>query len=78
MKVYLKCFATLSDSYKCDYRESSLHDLTEGQTVEDLISKNKIEKENVKLIFVNGEMVNFDTVLREGDQIGLAPTIGGM
>jgi molybdopterin converting factor small subunit len=43
-----------------------------------LIKKNGIAKENVKIIFVNGKKVNFDTVLSDGDQIGIAPAVGGM
>jgi len=78
MKVYLKCFATLSDSYECDYRDSSSHELSDGQTVGDLLHKGGISKEEVKIIFVNGKKVNFDTVLGDGDQIGLAPAVGGM
>ena len=78
MKVYLKCFATLSDSYECDYRDSASHELSNGQTVEDLIRKEGISREEVKIIFVNGKKVNFDTVLSDGDQIGVAPAVGGM
>ena len=78
MKVYLKCFATLSDNYECDYQDSSPHELSEGLTVEDFIRKQGISKEDVKIILVNGKKVNFDMVLGDGDQIGLAPTVGGM
>ncbi|MGD2270619.1 MAG: MoaD/ThiS family protein [Desulfobacterales bacterium] len=78
MKVNLKCFATLSDKYECDSPDSSQGKLSEDQTVEDLIQMNGIAKENVKIIFVNAKKGNFDTVLKNGDQIGLAPAIGGM
>ena len=37
MKVFFFFFATLSDKYECDYKNSSLHELNNGQTVEDLI-----------------------------------------
>jgi molybdopterin converting factor small subunit len=78
MKVYLKCFATLSDSYECDYHDSAPQELANGQSVEDLLQKKGISKEEVKTIFVNGKQVNFNTVLGDGDQIGLAPAVGGM
>jgi molybdopterin converting factor small subunit len=78
MKVYLKCFASLSDNYECDYKDSSPQEVSSGQTVEDLIQKKGISKEEVKVIFVNGKKVNFDTALNDGDQIGLAPAVGGM
>jgi hypothetical protein len=78
MKVFLKCFATLADKHKCDYQDSAQHELFEHQTVEDLIYKNGIARENVKIIFVNGKKGDFTTVLKNGDQIGLAPAVGGM
>ena len=78
MKVYLKCFATLSDNYACDYKNSSPHEMSDGKTVSDLIRKKGISEEDVKIIFVNGKKVHFDTVLDNGDQIGLVPAVGGM
>jgi len=33
---------------------------------------------DVKIAFVNSRVVNFDTVLSEGDRVGLAPAVGGM
>jgi hypothetical protein len=32
----------------------------------------------VKLIFVNGQKASLDTVLKNGDQVGLSPPVGGM
>ena len=78
MNVYVKCFATLSDYYECDYQDSSSQEMSEGQTVEDLIKKQGMSEENVKIVFVNGTKVSFDTVLGDGDQVGLAPSVGGM
>ena len=37
MKVHLKCFASLVDEDSCDYKGSTAYDLTEGQTIQDLI-----------------------------------------
>jgi molybdopterin converting factor small subunit len=37
-----------------------------------------VDKENLKIAFVNGRVVTFDTVLKPGDQVGLAPAVGGM
>ena len=78
MKVYMKCFATLSDNYKCDYQDSSSQEMSEGQTVGDLIKTQGMSEEDVKIVFVNGRKVSFDTVLGDGDQVGLAPSVGGM
>ena len=78
MKVYMKCFATLSDDYECDYQGSSTQELSDGQTVGDLIHKQGMSQDDVKVIFVNGRKVGFDTILGDGDRVGLAPAVGGM
>ena len=37
-----------------------------------------LPKEEIKLIFVNNKRAGFDTVLKDGDQVALAPPVGGM
>jgi molybdopterin converting factor small subunit len=78
MKVDLKCFSTLVDSETCDYKDSTPYNLAEGQTVEDLAQRAGIAKKNVKIVFVNSRIVDFDTTLSDGDRVGLAPAVGGM
>jgi sulfur carrier protein ThiS len=78
MKVNLKCFSTLTDPEKCDFSESTAYDISDGQTVEDLLDQVGIDKKDVKIAFRNSQIVNLDTVLTDGDQIGLAPAVGGM
>jgi len=78
MKVQLKCFSTLVNPDSCDYRDSTTYELSQGQTVEDLMKQANIIAEDVKIAFVNGRIVSFDTALSEGDQVGLAPAVGGM
>ena len=78
MRINLKCFSTLVNVDTCDYKNSKEYDLAEGQTVEDLVQFAGIRREDVKIVFVNNRIVNFDTVLSGGDQVGLAPAVGGM
>ena len=78
MKVSVKCFSSLVQPEKCDFRESISYDLEEGQTVEDLARSAGIDKSNVKLIFVNSKKAGFDTKLSDGDRVGMAPVVGGM
>ena len=78
MKVNLKCFASLVNLDTCDYRESTEYELDRGQTVEDLVQIAGISKEDVYVTFVNSKVVELDTVLSEGDQVGLAPAVFGM
>ena len=78
MKVNLKCFSKLVDPGSCNFNESTTYDLDKGQTVEDLVQHAGVAGEDVKIAFVNSRVVNFDTVLSDGDQVGLAPAVGGM
>jgi molybdopterin converting factor small subunit len=78
MNVNLKCFSALVDPDKCDFRESKSYTLTDGQTVEDLVTKAGVEKKDVKIVFVNSKKVDFEKRLTHGDQVGLAPATGGM
>ncbi|NNL74881.1 MAG: MoaD/ThiS family protein [Desulfobacterales bacterium] len=78
MKVDLKCFSSLVNPDACDYKDSTPYNLADGQTVEDLVQHAGIAREDVKIAFVNSRKVNFDTVLADGDRVGLAPAVGGM
>ena len=78
MKVNLRCFSTLVNPETCNFNESKSYELNEGQTVGDLLQKIQVPDEDVKIAFVNSRIVNFDTVLSDGDNIGLAPAVGGM
>ena len=78
VKVELKCFATLVNPATCDFRESTTYEIAEGQTVGDVIDIAGIASEDVKIAFVNSRVVGIDTVLSDGDRIGLAPAVGGM
>jgi len=78
MKVNLKCFSTLVDIDACDYKDSTPYELTDGQTVQDLIDRTGIASEDVKIAFVNSRIVDLDMILSDGDQVGLSPAVGGM
>jgi molybdopterin converting factor small subunit len=78
MKVDLKCFSKLVNPDTCDFNESKTYSLEDGHTVEDLIERAGIAREEVKIAFVNSRIVDLDTALSEGDRVGLAPAVGGM
>ena len=78
MKVNLKCFAELSDGDVCDFTGSDEYEISEGDTVESLLDRLGMPKEEVKIIFLNNKIVDFDSVLHDGDQLGLAPPVGAM
>jgi len=78
IKVNVKCFTTLAKEHICDFKDSTEHKLFEGSTVHDLIEKLSIPLDAVKIIFLNGKEVDFDTVLHHGDQVALSPKTGAM
>ena len=58
MRVNLKCFSELAKAEACDYRDSTVYDLNDGQTLEDLIGRAGIAKEKVKIAFLNNKTVS--------------------
>ena len=78
MKVNLKCFSNLAENESCDFSASTAYDLADGHTVGDLVERAGIDREDVKIAFVNSRIVGLDTPLAEGDRVGLAPAVGGM
>ena len=78
MKVDLVCFSKLAGAGTCDYRSSRVYAMADGQKVEDLVKQAGIAREDVKIAFVNSRIAGFDTVLSDGDRVGLAPAVGGM
>ena len=78
MKVNLKCFAQLAKEQVCDYKASTPHELPEGSTVSDLIERLGLPREEIKVIFVNNTIVAAGTLLRNDDNVALAPVTGGM
>jgi len=78
MKVNLKCFAELSEGDVCDFTGSDQYEISEGDTVESLVDRLGMPKEEIKIIFLNNNIVEFDAVLHDGDQLGLAPPVAAM
>ena len=78
MKVNLKCFAELSEGDVCDFTGSDQYEISQGDTVESLVDRLGMPKEEIKIIFLNNKIVEFDAVLHDGDQLGLAPPVAAM
>ena len=78
MNVKVKCFATLAEADTCDYKDSIEYEVPEGSTVDNLVDRLDLARENIKIVFRYNKVVDFDTPLAEGDQLGFAPAVGGM
>ena len=76
--ITMKCFAALSEGDVCDFTDSNQYEIFEGDTVESLVDRLGMPKEEIKIIFLNNKIVEFDAVLHDGDQLGLAPPVAAM
>ncbi len=78
MRIEVNLFATLV-SYKPENtgRESWFMDCMEGTTIAELLMELKVPLDFVKIMFVNGVHASGDTVLKDGDRLGVFPPVGG-
>jgi sulfur-carrier protein len=79
MKIQLNLFASLTRFLPApegtDF--SNLVDLDEGTTIDVLMDRLKIPREQPKIIFLNGIHAEGTTVLKEGDRLGIFPPLAG-
>lgn len=52
-------------------------EVPEATSVQELIEMLDINIDEVKLVMVNGKNTELDTILSDGDRIGLFPPVGG-
>jgi len=78
MKVTVKLYATLS-RYRQGERAGTPYEmeLPEEATLQKLIEQLKIPIEETRITFVNGIIQEPDWKLKDGDEVGLFPPIGG-
>ncbi len=78
MKIQVNLYATLKQYMKSEtLGKASGLDVEDGTCVKDMIQKFKIPDDSVKLIFVNGIHAKRETILEDGDRLGLFPPVGG-
>lgn len=72
--IQIKLFATLLEKLPDN---ADLFPVAEGTTVANLADLLGIDSKDAKLIFINGRKGALDSVLAEGDRVGLFPPVGG-
>jgi molybdopterin converting factor small subunit len=78
MKVTVKLFATLTRFGQGEKAGTPfIIELSEGATLQDLVGLLKIPAEETRVIFVNGIIQEPDYKLKDKDEVGLFPPIGG-
>jgi molybdopterin converting factor small subunit len=78
MKINVKCYASLAEGSSCNHHDISRHELVAGKTIDDLIKNLQLSRNKVEFAFLNGKKVDLNTVLTDGDHVGLFPAVGGM
>ena len=78
MKVVLKCFADLADPETCDFKDGTAYDMEDGQTVEQLVQKAGMNRDDVAIVFLNSRVASLDTVLSESDRVALTPATAAL
>jgi len=56
---------------------ASCYPIETGTTIEKIIEALKIPKDQTKLLFCNGVKCELETLLKDGDRIGIFPPVGG-
>ncbi len=78
MKIEVNLFATLV-TYKPENagRKAWFMNCPEGTTIAGLLKDLNVPLDAVKIMFVNGVHASDDTVLKDGDRLGVFPPVGG-
>lgn len=72
--IQIKLFATLLDKLP---ENTDNYPVKDGTTVANLVDLLGIDRKDAKLIFINGRKGELDSILQEGDRVGLFPPVGG-
>ena len=79
MFIQVKLFATLAVFSPSGGKAGSPFrmELPEGTALQQLVHRLQLPSEEVKLCFVNGRLQELERTLRDGDEVGIFPPIGG-
>lgn len=77
MKVQYTLYASLSEFSPDRTRRTLVTEVPEGTSVGELVGRLRVPSDQIKIIFVNGVHAKLDTVLKEGDRVGLFPLVAG-
>jgi sulfur-carrier protein len=79
MKIQLNLFASLSRFLPLPPQSgfSNFLEISEGTTIQSLLTDLKVPPELPKIIFLNGLHAEATTLLKEGDRLGVFPPLAG-
>ena len=74
MPITVKCFANLT---RFQPKNSESFEIHENETAGSVLDRLGVPAGQVALVFVNNVITGRDTVLKDGDSMGIFPPIGG-
>lgn len=74
MGIEIKLFATLAQFMPENGED---YPITEGTIVQDVIDQLQLPPDDVTLIFINSVRSSKESLLNDGDRLGLFPPVGG-
>ena len=78
IEVELKLFGNLRRFLKDgQIDEKGLIQINDGSTIEDIIKNLNIDRDETKIILVNGRPCELDSVLRDDDRVVIFPAVVG-
>ncbi|NBG87196.1 MoaD/ThiS family protein [Isachenkonia alkalipeptolytica] len=79
MGVKVKLFSKLREGREKEVcTKECMYDLTGSDTVEQAVEALNVNKEDIKILLVNGLDAELTTPLKDGDTVSVFPPTGGM
>ena len=78
MKIELRLYASLAAFMPEATGGNPLTmEVRDGMTIRDLLQQLKVPRKEIKVIFLNGVHAKDGDILKEGDRVGVFPSVGG-
>lgn len=77
IKIKLKLYATLSKYLGQSSGTAVEMELLPGSTLDDVVKVLRLPPDEVKICFINGRICELEQELKDGDDLGMFPPIGG-
>jgi len=78
VRIEVRLYATLRRYCPAPDQENSLLlQVPEDMSLNDLLERLKVPKQEAKILFVNNRSQSIDYVLQDGDRVGIFPQVAG-
>ncbi|MGI6143655.1 MAG: MoaD/ThiS family protein [bacterium] len=77
MQVKLRVYASLAEDTGMDVADNYGFQVEPGTTVFQLLQEAGINQRDVRIVMINNKQADLNTEVRDGDEIGVFPSMGG-